>query len=195
MPVIIPQSPARQQLRNNAWGVLDMPFPSPVYAAAGGALTSQTLWGNLVGLRGGDIVSGFVMPSQTAAAGTPPTSLLCVVQNSTGLVLFTVETKNNATWTTAVGAVTMKLISWGSSYTIPSDGGYYCSVWCNGTWGTTQYQTATISSTQQIGEIGTGPPMLISPSGLASVSVNDTPALTRATTSAKVILPAGTPVI
>jgi hypothetical protein len=48
-------------------------------------------------------------------------------------------------------------------------------VWCNGTWGTTQYQTATISSTQQIGEIGTGPPMLISPSGLASVSVNDTP--------------------
>lgn len=180
---------ARNDIRNSSYGILaEGAIPTPL-CTTGAALTTQTLYGFLVGLRAGDVVNGFAVNITTAAAGTVPTSFLAVIQDSTGKALFTSEEKNNAAW---VGTPGMQKVTFSASasYTIQTSGGYFCSLWENGAFGTTPLQLGTGGTSAAANQgIASGPPWGTGAS-TASVVVGSTYALT-VPAALRLILPCG----
>src|SRR3990167_8391695 len=123
----------REQLAQTAMGVISEPF-SPELATTSTAPTSQTVYGILVGLRAGDVVTGVLLRNAVAAAGTAPTTARAGLADSTGKILIlSGNVGAAASW--PVGAMPLAFTA---PYTVLADGGYFACFVVNGTWGTTQ---------------------------------------------------------
>ncbi len=185
---------ARTQIRQSAWGVIDTGFVLPNGYGTAAILTSQTLYSVLFGFRAGDVITGLAVNVGVLGVGSVPTSLLAVIQDSTGKVLFTSEEKSNTVWTTVTGWQVCTFTA-GASYTILTDGAYYCGWWENGAFATpVQTRNGGALGAAKDGQVGSNPPLLSATAGLASVSVNDTPALTASTLGPRPAMPVGTAV-
>lgn len=123
----------RTQLAATAAGIISENFG---LAAAGqaSAPTSQVVWGWLLGLRAGDVVTGLQVRLVVAAAGTAPTTARFGLADSTGkIVALSGNVGAAASWVAGPSA-----FAFTTSYTVPADGGYYGCFVVNGVWGTTQ---------------------------------------------------------
>lgn len=169
----------RDQLRAETFGVISFGLGGPTGYNAANSLSSQVLFSQPFGLFQGDVVTGLAVSISTAASGTAPTSLLAVIQSASGGVLYTSEENNNATWAAGTGwrAVAFSI----SAYTATSTATHYIGWWCNGTWGTTQLVLrcgGVPGAAADVGPLGSNQPLMSVVTGLASVSVGDSPGLT-----------------
>ncbi len=127
-------SASRDQLARTASGVISENFHPSATAQVSLAPVSQTVYGILLGLRGGDVVTGVLLRNGVAAAGTLPTLARFGIENSTGQVLaLSGDESALAQW--PVGANPHPFTA---PYTVLADGGYFACFVVNGTWGTTQ---------------------------------------------------------
>jgi hypothetical protein len=121
------------------------------------APTSQAVFGTLIGLRGGDVLTGLKMRNATAAAGTTPTTARFGLADATGKILI-LSGNVNAAATWAAGVNTFPFTA---TFTVPSDGGYFACFVVNGTWGSTQPTPVnmTNSGAGSFGADGANPPI------------------------------------
>ena len=107
---------------------------APAVSQSNSAPSTQVVYGWLLGLHAGDVVTGVVLRNSVAAAGTSPTTARFGIADSTGKIL---ARSNNlagaANW--PANAVRFPL---SAAYTVLADGGFYACFVVNGTWGTTQ---------------------------------------------------------
>lgn len=106
----------------------------PAMVAANSSPVSQSAYLLRVPLRQGMAITGLQILIGTAAAGTAPTGIFVGLADTTGKVLVQSGNLNGTAWT-STGFLNL---SFGSTYTVPSDGSYYAFILVNGTWGTTQ---------------------------------------------------------
>lgn len=130
----IAQTKSRHQIKLAALGVLSE-NQDRMLVTGGVATVSQTVYGSLLGLRNGDVVTGVLLTNNVAAAGTTPTTVRSGIADSTGKIL---ALSNNLNATTNFPATGGCLLAFSSPFTITADGGYYACFVINGTWGTTQ---------------------------------------------------------
>jgi hypothetical protein len=103
------------------------------------ALTAGTIYGMLVGLKEGDVVSKLVVcvGSGVAAAGTPPTMIKMGLVSSAGVVLaLTANEASNPAWPTA-GPLPLSLLT---PYEVTDTGGYRVVILQVGSWSSSQAQ-------------------------------------------------------
>jgi hypothetical protein len=140
---------ARSQLAQTAAGVISENYP-PYVATSSNAPTSQVVFGYLLGLRAGDVVTGILLRSAVAAAGTAPTTARFGIANSAGVIL-ALSGNINAAASWPVGGVLGALTA---PYTVLADGGYFACFVVNGTWGTTQPTLNRTSGLAGSGAVG-----------------------------------------
>ena len=143
MAVVTPQGFVipRPQIALTAEGLITE-CESSLSGEANSAPISQTIYGAVVGLRGGDVITGILLRNSTAAAGTSPTTARAGIADSTGTIL-ALSANVNAAANWPVGAVPLALTA---AYTILADGAYYLCWVVNGAWGTTQPTPMLLSS-------------------------------------------------
>lgn len=124
---------ARDQLRLNAEGILAESL-NPNTSVAAQAYSTGNVYGQLVGLRAGDVVSGIAVAVAVPATGTAPTVVRVGIANSAGTML-AVSANVNATAFTAVGVQSVALTA---PYTILASGAYFLVYIIVGAWGTQQ---------------------------------------------------------
>jgi hypothetical protein len=124
---------SRAQILQSAYGVLT-DNGLPYFFSTQTALTSQTVFVELLGLRAGDQVVGIKMRNGVAASGTGPTTVRAGIADSSRVIL-ALSGNVNAAATWPVGVVSLPLTA---PYTILADGGYFACVVVNGTWSVTQ---------------------------------------------------------
>jgi hypothetical protein len=123
----------RTQLAQTAAGVITENGP-PYLFTTGLAPATQAIAGSLVGLRGGDVVTGIKLSNSVAAAGTLPTTVRFGLADITGKILVLSGNLNSlASW--VQGPIPFPFTA---PYTVLADGGYYAVFVVNGVWGTTQ---------------------------------------------------------
>ena len=135
---------SRDALGRAAAGVLiDNAFPGNFSAVT--ALTSQTVYGVLLGLHAGDIVTGIVLRGNVAAGGNSPspTTVRVGIADSTGKIL-ALSNNLNAAANFPAGTFGLALTT---PYTVLADGGYYACLVINGTWSSTQPTIARSGAT------------------------------------------------
>lgn len=126
------QGTPRDQLGRTAAGVLVESGNSTLYTT-GTAPVSQSVYGTLLGLRGGDIVTGIALRNNTAAAGSLPTTARFGIADSTGKILaLSGNDTALALWPTGANPHALA-----APYTVLADGGYFACFVVNGVWGTT----------------------------------------------------------
>lgn len=126
-------SASRQQLARTAAGVISENF-NPGTGETMSVPTSQVVYGQLLGLRAGDVATGIRLRIGVAAAGTSPTTARFGLANSAGTILILSGNVNTAAeW--PIGPVKFAFTA---PYTLLADGGYFPCFVVNGTWGTTQ---------------------------------------------------------
>ncbi|MDE2472868.1 MAG: hypothetical protein KGL35_30155, partial [Bradyrhizobium sp.] len=125
--------PPRRQLAITAAGLLDENF-SPVICNGDSALSTQVVYGQLLGLYAGDIVTGVLLRNSLAASGTLPTTVRAGIADSTGKIL-ALSGNLNATVTFPLGACPL---AFSATYQVINDGGYYACVVKNGVYGTNE---------------------------------------------------------
>ena len=187
--------PVRDQLRASNFGLITFGLTGPTGYNSANSLSSQVLFSHPVGFRQGDVITGFAVNIGTAAAGTAPTSLKAVIQSASGGVLYASEEKDNATWIAGTGWRTVAFSI--SAYTATSTAAHYVGWWCNGTWGTTQLLLRCGSApgaAADAGPLGANGVTHNVVTGLATLSVGDSPALTAAAQGLRPAYPVGTAV-
>lgn len=146
---------ARNQIETTAAGVISAPFHATV-ASTATAPATQVVYGVLIGLRAGDVVTGLLMRNQVAAAGTLPTTARAGLADSTGKILALSGNVNAlASWAAGPNAWAFT-----APYTVPSDGGYFACFVVNGTWGSTQPTPILVTNVgaAALTAFGTAPP-------------------------------------
>jgi hypothetical protein len=148
----------RTQVGVTAAGVISENGDPSVYGSTGSPST-QVVYGQLLGLKAGDLVTGVLLRNQTAAAGTLPTTARFGIADSTGKIL-------------ALSGNDTALALWGTganphaftaAYTVLADGGYFACFVVNGTWGSTQPLMIRGSvQTSAYAAFGSSPPPLFS---------------------------------
>lgn len=130
----------RSQLALTARGLISEAFPAAAASGAALALTSQRIYGVLLGLRAGDVVTNIVVTVATIATGTTPTGLYVALLSTAGTrLVVSANLKASSIWTTAIGPVEAPL---SGPYTVLTDGGYYACVLMDGAFGTQNLQLA-----------------------------------------------------
>jgi hypothetical protein len=139
------------------------PYINPNNQAPG----TQTLYGTLVPLRGGQIVSNVVICVATAGTGTPPTGFFVALYTTTGVQLGVSANQNTSTVLTTQGYGALPLIT---PVTIPADGGYYPCFLQNGTFGgtTVAYIRTANSTGGQSGQFGSAARPVVKQTGQAT---------------------------
>jgi hypothetical protein len=131
-------------------GIVSEPFPIANYGTSLATVT-QEVQGSLIGLRGGDVVTGLVLYNTIAASGTAPTTGRFGLADSTGKILV-LSGNINAAASWALGA---NQYAFTAPYTVLADGAYYACFVVNGTWSVTQpqpvYCTANASTLTTLG--------------------------------------------
>lgn len=126
----------RQAIVWDALGIIAVP-PYPLGTDQGtvpGTLASQYLFGAVLGLVSGDVITNIICNVTTAASGTTPTLIKLGLCNSTGTVLGTTANLAADSRWTSTGWKTCAL---SSTVTISATGLYYALLLKNGTFGTT----------------------------------------------------------
>lgn len=161
----------RQQYGMTASGAL-IETGHPTLYASFTAPTSQTIYGQLMGLRAGDVVTGIALRNSVAAAGTLPTTGRFGIANAAGTILAISGNVNSlAAW--AVGVVPGPLAA---PYTVLADGGYYACFIVNGTWSVTQPTPARAAGTPgPLAALGTGAPPSFAWTGQTDLPVVGSP--------------------
>lgn len=140
----------RPRLGLTAQGLISEAYPG-IVAGAATAPATQVVYGVLLGLRAGDVVTGVVIRNSVAAAGTAPTLARFGIATSGGVML-AVSADGGAAASWGLGARQFAL---STPYTVTADGGYYACYVVNGTWGTTQptplHATSTVGYTAMTG--------------------------------------------
>lgn len=142
-------------------GILVESYP---LAAADTALApaTQVVFGALMGLNQGDVVTGILLRSSVAAAGTLPTTVRSGIANAAGTML-AISGNLNAVANWPQGAVALPLAA---PYAVPVTGGYYACFVVNGIWGTTQPTPVRGNSTNNVsGAFGSNAPPFFGWSG------------------------------
>lgn len=142
----------RPRLSLTAQGLVSEPYPG-ILAGAATAPATQVVYGVLLGLRAGDVVTGIVIRNTVAAVGTDPTTARFGLATSAGVML-AVSGNVNAAASWATGARQHAL---SAPYTITSEGAYYACYVVNGTWSATQptplHATSTTGYTALTGKV------------------------------------------
>lgn len=140
-----PPRVARKQAEQAARGLLSENYHGPSGAATGATAATQTIFGGLLGLLAGDVVTNVGVSVSTVASGTPPTTIKLGLVDTTGAVLaVTANVAADSQWTASTG---MKLFALTAPYTVPTDGGYYAVILSDGVFGTTPLQLARCNPT------------------------------------------------
>lgn len=107
------------------------------------APTSQQIYGSLLGLEAGDIVTNIWVAVQTAAAGSQPTRMeVALLDSSFNRLATSGNVKADAAWT----STGPKALALTAPYTVTAAGGFYCCVLQDGSWGSTALQLARWAS-------------------------------------------------
>lgn len=126
-------STPRPQLAQTAAGVL-AENASPEVLNGTTALATQKVYGSLLGLRGGDSVTGVLMLNELAASGTLPTTVRVGIADATGKML-ALSGNLNALASFPLGVC---LLPFTAQFTVPTDGGYFACIVKNGVYGTNE---------------------------------------------------------
>lgn len=103
-----------------------------VGATDSGTLTSQLVYGSLMGLLAGDLVTNICVEVNQAATSTAPTGIYVGVYGKDGTQLaISGNLKSSSIWTAGTGIVAAPL---SAAYTIPSDDVYYFTFLMNGSF-------------------------------------------------------------
>lgn len=150
---IFPKSD-RTQIRATAAGIITDNGNISLFANTAAPAT-QSVYGQLLGLRAGDPVTGVLLRNSTAAAGSLPTTARFGIADSTGKIL-ALSGNDTALALWGLGANPHALAA---PYVVPSDGGYFACFVVNGVWGTTQPTPARGTGQTSIGlAFGSNPP-------------------------------------
>jgi hypothetical protein len=141
-------SASRLQLARTAAGVISETW-DPRTGTNAGAPASQALYGQILGLRAGDVSTGVVLRNTQAAAGTSPTTARFGLADSTGKILVLSGNVNTA----AEWPLAAVKFAFTAPYTVLADGGYFLCFVVNGTWGTTQPSPLRASSAAAVAGI------------------------------------------
>jgi hypothetical protein len=163
----------RIRVRDAAFGIAGQTYDMMGTGGTGTTPVSQVIYGALVGLIAGDVVTNILMFCTVAAGGTNPTGVYSAIcSNTTTRVAVSNNLNTTAFKTVSVyGALPLS-----SPYTVPTTGAYYLCVLVNGTWGTTQ-PTLTKSGVANtpISIAGTGGlPWVVNQTGQATISATPT---------------------
>ncbi len=161
---------ARVARRNAAMGFTDQTWDlvSPVATLSALAPTSQKVYGSMVGLNAGDVVSNVFMALSTAGAGTTPTGIYLGLYTTAGVQLaVSANLAANSGWT----GTGIKSFALSSPYTVTTAGGYYLCLLQNGTWGTTSMQPFIGGQQTKIVQsaIGSGPTFCVAQTSQATL--------------------------
>jgi hypothetical protein len=113
-------------------GVLNETF-TPIVGGAGSAPGNGIIYGFLLGLYAGDVVTGILVRNSVQVAGTLPTTVRFGIADSTGKMLATTGNQN-ALVNFPGGACPQPL---SAQYTALTNGGYFACGFRSGAWGTT----------------------------------------------------------
>jgi hypothetical protein len=122
----------RAQILSSAGGVItetENPSSLAIFTAASGG----AVYGRLLGLRAGDVITGLVVRVSVAAAGTAPTTVRVGLADATGKILVLSGNLNAASNFPAGAAI----LAFTAPYTVLADGGYYPVLFVSGVWGST----------------------------------------------------------
>lgn len=126
-------SASRGESALKATGILSETGQPTLYTNTSAPAT-QVVYGNLLGLVAGDVVTGVVLRIVTAAAGSLPTTARFGIADSTGKIL-AISGNLNALANWAAGAMPYPFAA---PYTVLASGGFFACFVVNGVWGTTQ---------------------------------------------------------
>jgi len=102
---------------------------------AGTALTSQSMYGTLLGVQAGDVITNLFVYTATAGVGTPPTGIyLALYDLSNNHLADTGNVAASTNWTATPSLYSFALTS---PYTVTTSGAIYAAVLENGAFGTT----------------------------------------------------------
>lgn len=150
-----PISPARRQIQLAARGLIAETYDLEASIGNGTTIGTQAIYGSLVGLAAGDVITNIVACVPVAGAGTVPTLIKLAIVSTAGVVLAaTANIAASAGWT-SVGLPQFALTT---PYTIPSNGGYYIAFLQNGAFATTPLQLMRVGSNNiaTVSAIGSG---------------------------------------
>lgn len=133
------------------------------------APVTQTVYGRLLGLHAGDLITGVVLQNAVAAAGTLPTTVRFGLADATGkIVVLSGNLNALASWPQGKCVFPFTV-----PYQVLKDGGYFPVFVVNGVWGTTQ-PTMARGSGNAFGTTGRAG---FAPSGFAWAGQADLPAI------------------
>lgn len=118
------------------------------------APATQNVYGRLLGLRAGMVVTGVALWNSTPAAGTLPTLVRAGIADANGKMLV-VSGNASALAIWDGGRVKLPLAA---PYTVLATGGYYVCYVVNGVWGTTPPTPARGSAANYVGYTAPGAP-------------------------------------
>lgn len=122
------------ELQGAALGLVSMNYAPSIAQGNTTSPTSQSLYAMRIGLRQGMAITGLMFNIITAASGTSPTGAYVGIIDPSNVVRVQSGNLNTNTAWTSLGFQTF---SFGSTYTVPSDGAYAAFLLINGGWGTT----------------------------------------------------------
>jgi hypothetical protein len=162
---IVSSSPAAVGLAKSgslvlsARGLIAEPYP-PVGARDNFAPPNQLLYGALVGLPAGTVVTNVCFFVSVAGSGTTPTGVFVALYSTAGTLLASSGNLNTSTQLTSLGLAALPL---SAPYSVTADGGYYAAVLFNGNFGTTpmQYSGQLSENLPNAGLVGKATPTVI----------------------------------
>jgi hypothetical protein len=151
MPVIIPQKTPRAELLTTGQGLIAQTNDLAAISNNTAATAAQKVFGGLVALRAGDIVTNLHAYVKTAGGGTGYARM--ALYSAAGAQL-AISGDANTILTTTTGIVTVPL---SAPYTVQADGVYYvCLLEDLATTRITMGRLASLDAAAQVAGVGTG---------------------------------------
>lgn len=130
-------SQSTEDLALRAAGLLGVSGDESTYTQSDPPPT-QVVHAQLIGLRGGDTVTGVALSNAVPAAGTLPTTVRSGIADSTGKILALSGNANTLAIWAPGGNASKVLLPFTAPFVIPLSGAYFACFVVNGVWGTTQ---------------------------------------------------------